>query len=146
MVVNEKGGAVGVFGNSSSFASSVLDESTNILFHSIFFGVWFDPILTGTGLNSRWVGACFGKGASLCISLLCSPVSSSMRSSVSATLSTSSQFQCSVIIFNGSESSSISRSASSGSSSSLHVATLSSNLVVYNKLRSRVYVNPSAQS
>ena len=36
MVVNEKGGAVGVFGNSSSFASSVLDESTNILFHSIF--------------------------------------------------------------------------------------------------------------
>ncbi len=26
--MNEKGGAVGVFGNSSSFASSVLDDST----------------------------------------------------------------------------------------------------------------------
>ncbi len=99
----------------------------------------FHAFSTGTGLNSRWIGVCFSRGASLCIALLCNPVSTSVHAVVPATSTTSPQLQRSLIIFSGSESSSISRSASAGSSSS-PIATLSSNIIIYNRLRSRVYI------
>jgi hypothetical protein len=99
-----------------------------------------DTLPTGTGLNSKWMGICFSRGASLCVTLLRTSVSSSSCEEVPATSLTLSQLQRSVVILNGSESSSVSRSAPSSSLASLSIATLSSNIILYNKLRSRVYI------